>query len=177
MKNTSTFLLASLIFCLFSCKNGSTVDNSLTVDSTDTRTSSLSTPINQSFTGTYTDGDWESVKTLAEGGEIEGSGGYLAIEQKEANTLKFELSLFNGAPNYHTGTAEGMLSLQDNVATFVTTEYDGECKITFTFKGNEVHVEQVTGGDFQCGFGQGVMAFGVFKKQKEEAIFKYEGGN
>lgn len=178
MKNSSLLLLTGLLFVLFACNNSSSTDNTIAVDSTDTRAENLNPPAEQVFTGTYTNGDWEIVEKLAggEGEDDDAGGGYLAIEQKGADSLKFELTLFNGAPNYHTGTAEGMLHLKDNVATFETEEFDSKCKITFTFSGDEVKVDQVDGNDFDCGFGQGVMAFGTYKRRKNEAIFKYEGG-
>ena len=56
------------------------------------------------------------------------------------------------------------------------TEEADECKITFTFNGPDVIVKQVTGTEFVCGLGKGVYANGSYKKQSDEAIFKYEGG-
>lgn len=177
MKKTYNLLFASLVLFLFSCNSGTTTGNTSAVDSTETRAESLSPTATPSFTGTYIDGNSEIIRKLADGGQTEGAGGYLALEQSGPDSLKFELNLFKGAPNYHSGTAEGMLSLKDNVATFFSTEYgDNGCKITFTFNGDEIVVEQVEGSDIECGFGQGVVAFGTYKKDDDKAVFLYEGG-
>lgn len=167
----------ALFFAFFvvACGNDSTsteTDNTTdsTTDTTETtsvdNSSSPSTTMTGNVTGTYLWGDQEG----------EGGGGYLAIEKQDDGSLKFELDITNGAPNYHTGTATGTMPLDGNVATFETTEFDGDCKITFTFNDNSVEIKQVSGNDFECGFGQGVVAQGTYTKDKDEAIFKYEGG-
>lgn len=162
-----------LTFFVVACGNDSTsteTDTNTTTDTTETtavdNSSSPSTYTAGDVTGTYLWGDQEG----------EGGGGYLAIEQQDDGSLKFELDITNGAPNYHTGTATGTMPLDGNIATFSTTEFDGDCQITFTFNGTNVDVKQVSGNDFECGFGQGVVAQGTYTKDKDEAIFKYEGG-
>lgn len=162
------FLCFWSTLCFFvSCTNTSTPTDDQPTDSTSTSIEQPeTTPTTPTFTGTYTLDDQDG----------ESGGGYLVIEKVSDDSLKFELDINNGAPNFHSGTATGMLSLVDQTATFITTEYDGECKITFAFEGNQVTVEQVNGSDFACGFGQGVAAHGVYTKQGDEAIFRYEGG-
>lgn len=169
MKEKISILLLASSLLLFACK-GST--GTTTIDNADsTRTvSSDSNPnsnINTNITGTYVMGN--RLKESDEG------GGYFAAQQI-GDSLKFELTIMNGGPGYHSGTATGMMPLKNNVAIFTTNEFAGECQIVFTFKGNEVEVNQAKGGDFDCGFGQGVMAYGTFKKEKNEAVFEYEGG-
>ncbi|BDS09976.1 hypothetical protein [Aureispira anguillae] len=173
MKPFIHLVITLAIFSFVACTGNTndTVDNNPT-DSTTTTVDSPqlenipNTP--PSITGTYIFGDQESAK----------GGGYLAIEQQENDSLKFELDLNNGAPNYHSGSATGMMALKDNVAIFTTTEFSEEdpCKITFTFQHNTITISQEKGSEFSCGFGQGVVARGVYTKQKEEAVFKYEGG-
>lgn len=146
--------------------NNHQTDSSQTTDSTQLETSLPST--STTITGTYTFGDQEGTQ----------GGGYLAIEQLEDNQLKFELDLNNGAPSYHSGSMTGTMTLENNVAVFTTSEYSEEdpCKITFTFANNTITIEQEKGSEFSCGFGQGVVARGVYNKQQDQAVFKYEGG-
>lgn len=126
-------------------------------------------PLSENITGTYTFGDQEG----AEG------GAYLAIKEQEDDSLKFELDINVGAPNYNSGTATGVMKLENNVAIFKTTEYSEEepCSITFTFNSdNSILIEQDAGSSFSCGFGNNVFADGLYTKQKDSVIFKYEGG-
>lgn len=123
----------------------------------------------EDVSGTYIMGDQEGTE----------GGGYLAIQQLDDNQLKFELDLNNGAPNYHSGTAYGTITRDGNVAVYTTSEYamGGEsCAISFVFEPDQVGVEQKQGSDMACGFGQGVIANGTFKKTSEEAIFRHEEG-
>jgi hypothetical protein len=138
-------------------------------NSTQNQESNSSTPKN--FTGTYLFGEQGGTKR----------GGSLVIEVQKENSLKFELDINIGAPNYNSGTAVGMIKLENNVAIFKTHEYVEEtetpCTITFTFnKDHSILVTQNEGSPFSCGFGNNVFADGLFLKQNNAAIFKYEGG-
>lgn len=179
MKLLTNFLLGLTTFLLVSCNGTSTEtttpptpaqDSSATVKTDSAALKTLVTNVlPENITGSYVFGDKEG----AEG------GGYLVIERQENDSLKFELDLNLGAPNYSSGTATGMLKLEDNVAVFKTSEYSPEepCTITFTFKSdNSIEINQDAGSPFSCGFGNDVFAHGLYKKQNEEAIFKYDGG-
>lgn len=174
MKFTIQFLVFSCTCLLIACTNNTEPSNNniTTTDSTTTITDTIISTTEDyapiKVTGTYLWGDQES----------EQGGGYLVVEQQENDSLKFELGITNGAPGYHSGSATGMMALKDNVAIFTTSEFSEEnpCKIIFTFKNNAINVIQEKGSDFSCGFGQGVIASGFYTKEKEEAIFKYEGG-
>ncbi len=165
------FILATSLL-LFACKGNTGANtNPNTTDSTRTSsTNNIPVNVDAKITGTYFDGD----------GPVEAAadrvGTYLAVEQLGTDSLKFELTIVNGEPNFHSGSAAGVIPIKDNVAIFATKEFAGECQIIFTFKDKEVELNQAKGGDFDCGFGQGVMAYGTLKKQKNEAIFQYEGG-
>jgi hypothetical protein len=178
MKLLTTFFLGLTTFLLVSC-NSSTTETTTTTTTQDssataiTDSSTLKTVetnvLSENMTGTYTFGDLEGTE----------GGGYLIIEEQEDHSLKFELNLNIGAPNYNSGTATGMLKLEENVAVFSTSEYSEEepCAITFTFNSdNSILIKQGEGSSFSCGFGNRVFANGLFIKQKDEAIFKYEGG-
>ena len=103
-----------------------TQDSSATTATDSSALKTVETPVvSQNITGTYTLGDLEGTE----------GGGYLAIEKQEDDSLKFELTIKLGAPNPSSGSVTGMLSLEDNIAVFTTSEYSPEdpCAITFTF--------------------------------------------
>ncbi|MGH1336753.1 MAG: hypothetical protein ACRBFS_11560 [Aureispira sp.] len=109
------------------------------------------------------------------------AGGTLAIQLLENGRLKFELDLINGPPNHHTGTATGEMELEGNSAVFTTSEYAMEgqqpCAISFLFIDNKVEIQQEEGSDMSCGFGQGVVARGIYTKNSDQPVFNYEGSN
>jgi hypothetical protein len=133
----------------------------------------------------------ESARSMDEGG-ITGTyvskdpnspegGGYLVLQQLEDGRIKFELDLNNGPPNYHTGTATGTIELDGNEGIFTTSEYkmsedQQACVISFLFVEGAVELNQEQGSDMSCGFGQGVVATGIYNKKNSSAIFRYEGG-
>lgn len=158
---STLFVLFVFLFCN-SCSNSSTDTTTSSSDSTNT-TIENKAPLN--ITGTYVWLDQQE----------SGGGGYLAVQQQGKDSLKFELDINNGPPNYPSGSATGVIAIQNNVAIFATNEFGGDCKITFTFQENQLMIEQL-GGDVYCGFGNGVIANGIYKKDKAEAIFQYEGG-
>lgn len=178
MKLLTNFFLGLTTCLLVACGGSSTEttpspnnqDSSATVeiDSSTLKTAANNTPP-ENITGTYVFGDQESPE----------GGGYLVIERQENDSLKFELNINIGAPNYSSGTATGMMKLEKNVAVFGTREYSEKepCLITFTFnRDNSVLIKQDEGSSFSCGFGNRVFANGLYTKQKDEAIFGYEGG-
>ncbi|PYS46775.1 MAG: hypothetical protein DMF68_18060 [Acidobacteria bacterium] len=63
----------------------------------------------------------------------------------------------------NTGTADGMVTLKDNAATFVPEGTTG-CSINLKFVGNKLVVKQ-TGSDSDCGFGHNVTADGTYIKR------------
>jgi len=78
---------------------------------------------------------------------------------------------FNGTYEYrvnrelmaNTGTADGMVTLNGNTATFVPPDTQG-CSISLTFTGQKLIARQ-TGADADCGFGQNVTADGTYIKR------------
>lgn len=178
MKLITNLFLALSTFLLIACNGSSTEtttppttqDSSATTATDSSTIKTVETPVlSKNITGTYTFGDLEGTK----------GGGYLAIKKQEDDSLKFELTLNIGAPNRSSGSVTGMLFLEDNVAVFTTTEYSEEdpCAISFTFKeDNSIEIKQNEGSPFSCGFGNRVFANGLYTKQKDEAVFQYEGG-
>jgi hypothetical protein len=178
MKLLTNFFLGLTTLLLVACNGSSTEtttppitqDSSATTPTDSSALKTVETPVvSQNITGTYTFGDLEGTE----------GGGYLAIEKQEDDSLKFELTLKLGAPNPSSGSVTGMLSLEDNIAVFTTSEYSPEdpCAITFTFKeDNTIEIKQNEGSSFACGFGNRIFANGLYNKQKDEAVFEYEGG-
>lgn len=168
MKNTLLFFLA--IAFLVSCgkkTSNTTADNATTIThsnngTTDAAPNPMPAANTLALTGTYAD-----VPANAKGGREEGYQ-ELKVWGQEGNKIKFELMVQHGGPGYHSGFIDGEIEVKNNVAAMETTEYSGKCKIVFTFAGNEVAVEQVEGGDTDCGFGAGVMAGGKLMKQSSE---------
>jgi hypothetical protein len=109
--------------------------------------------------------------------EPEGSA-TLALELLDNGRLKFELNIVNGAPNFHSGTATGKLELNGNSAVYTTSEFamgdEPPCSISFLFIDNMVEIEQEAGSDMSCGFGQGVMARGIYTKTDDTPIFQFD---
>lgn len=107
-------------------------------------------------------------------------GGYLVIKVLDNGRLKFELDINNGPPNYHSGTAVGEMELDGNTAVYNTSEYamkgQDPCVISFLFVDGMVEIEQELGADMSCGFGQGVVARGIYTKKNDTPMFQYEGG-
>jgi hypothetical protein len=178
MKLLTNFFLGLTIFLLVSCTGNSTEtppptptqDSSATVVTDSAALKTVTTDVlSENITGTYIFGDKEGTE----------GGGYLVIQKQADESLKFELDINIGAPNYNSGTATGTIKLEDNVAVFNTNEFSEEkpCTITFTFNSdNSIEIKQGDSSPFSCGFGNQVFAHGLYKKQKDEAIFKYEGG-
>ena len=69
----------------------------------------------------------------------------------------------HGELTANTGTADGMVTLKDNAATFVPEGTTG-CSINLKFEGNKLIVKQ-TGSDSDCGFGHNVTADGTYIKR------------
>ncbi len=103
----------------------------------------------KNFTGTY---------IMDLGNE---AGGKLMVIHTPDNKLRFGLECNRGAPSYNSGEASGTISVKDATATFSTTEFGGECRITFEFQRDRVVISQ-TGSDADCGFGFGVHCDGKY---------------
>ncbi|MDQ3817673.1 MAG: hypothetical protein M3362_08290, partial [Acidobacteriota bacterium] len=69
----------------------------------------------------------------------------------------------NGQLTANTGTADGMVTLKNNEATFVPEGTQG-CSISLKFAGNKLIVKQ-SGSDADCGFGHNVTADGTYIKR------------
>jgi hypothetical protein len=102
------------------------------------------------FTGTY---------VMDQGDK---AGGTLMVLYLPENKLKFELECHRGAPSYNSGEASGIIAVRNAAGMFRTTEFGGECEITFAFQKSGVTISQ-NGSDSDCGFGFGVRCDGHYR--------------
>lgn len=186
IKHLLLLLAFSSLSLLMSCGEDGPAEGS--TDPTEQADSSTTAPNPAEGTSEYN--GQEKARTLSDDaisgtyvykdqGNPEG-GGYLVIQVLDNGRLKFELDINNGPPNYHSGTAVGEMELDGNTAVYNTSEYamqgQDPCVISFLFVDGMVEIEQEQGVDMSCGFGQGVVARGIYTKKNDTPIFQYEGG-
>ena len=68
----------------------------------------------------------------------------------------------------NSGLAHGHLTIQKGHASFETTEFDGKCRIDFTFTSKTVVVKQSVGDWDACGFGHSIIADGTFTRTSRQ---------
>src|SRR5262245_15939061 len=91
-----------------------------------------------------------------------GAGGTLQVRQFSPNRIEFDLDFNRGAPSYNMGFAHGTIEVNNGIAVYRVTEYNGPCEIRFDFRANVVNIKQ-NGDDFACGFGHGVDCSGAYR--------------
>jgi hypothetical protein len=116
-------------------------------------------PSNISITGTYTYDNGDR------------GNGELKISQVAADKFKFKLLVIGGAPAHNSGALDGTVNLSPkNVGSFSMKKYSGECTLQFSW-GDEVTIRTLKGDAAACGFGNNVMADGVYKRKSFEDPF------
>ena len=104
-------------------------------------------------------------KTEKKGGDIYGYYGQIQVKRilLEKIVMTFEFNV--GAPTYNSGSFVDTLNYNNNRAIYTDPELDTTCKITFDFGKKGVFVKEET-ADFNtgCGFGNGVVAIGFYKR-------------
>jgi uncharacterized protein YecT (DUF1311 family) len=93
----------------------------------------------------------------------------ISFKQISKDKIQFELFVNRGAPSFNMGMAKGEIFIKNNIALYEAKEY-GKCKILIRFSGNNVTL--IT-QDSNCGFGNGVMADGVFFKESNNFTSVY----
>jgi uncharacterized lipoprotein YehR (DUF1307 family) len=106
----------------------------------------------------------EGIYTGAYGFEYEG-GAFcrLLVIQKSDIEIDFELYCNRGSPSYNMGYALDTIPLSENVATYSSSSFGGECKITFEFQEDKVVVTHEVEAWKYCGFGGNVSAYGTYE--------------
>ena len=73
----------------------------------------------------------------------------------------FYIKIQKGGPSYSSGTLLGRARIDNGVATFIDSE--NYCKLSLTFTKNSLIVRSLQ-GQYECGFGGGVIADGTYKR-------------
>jgi len=77
------------------------------------------------------------------------------------DAAEFELDVSRGGPSYNSGFTAGRMVLRSGRWSWETKEYDGLCRLVFTFEQRLVRITQV-GDSGACGFGYGVSSDGDY---------------
>jgi hypothetical protein len=129
---------------------------------------SVTSPASAGQPGSDTANDFTGTYVMDQGNK---AGGTLMVIHLPENKVKFELECHRGAPSYNEGEASGTIEVRKAAGIFRTTEFGGECEITFAFQKNGVTISQ-KGSDTDCGFGFGVRCDGRYrlKSRKQPKI-------
>jgi hypothetical protein len=100
-------------------------------------------------------GTWQDSRTKKPSSEL------LTIDHGNGD-VEFQFDLWGGPHAYNSGGMIGHLSVRDGKAIFETTEYEGLCRIEFSFTPKQVTVRQTVGSWAECGFGHSILADGTF---------------
>ena len=104
-------------------------------------------------------------KTEKKGGDIYGYDGQIQVKRISHEKIIMTFLFNMGAPSYNSGSFVDTLNYNNNRAIYTDPELDTTCKITFNFGKKGVFVKEET-ADFNtgCGFGNGVVAIGFYKR-------------
>jgi peptide methionine sulfoxide reductase MsrB len=85
----------------------------------------------------------------------------------EGNKYRFWLDVDKGWPSYNLGTTDGTITFMKDTASFDNTYEDAKksCILKFRVTKNAVHISSQSASS-DCGFGNAVMADGVYTKWK-----------
>lgn len=115
-------------------------------------------------------GTYEMVsKTIKKGGDVYGYAGEIQVKELPNNRIVLSFFITKGAPSYNSGSFVDTMDLANNLAIYTDKEFDPSCKITLQFTAKGIQLKQESNHDyFECGFGNGVVAHGFFKRVSSE---------
>ena len=100
------------------------------------------------------------------------SYGELKISQLSSEKFKFSFDLTSGPPAHNQGSLEDIGTFKgQNEGTFSMNKYGGECTLSFIFNKDNATIKTTKGDAAVCGFGNRVMADGVFKRKSFDDPF------
>ena len=104
--------------------------------------------------------------TTMRGEDFYGTLGRVQVKMVSGDTLVLTLGIVNGAPGYHSGYLVDTLRYDDSSAIYKAPAFiDQDCRIVFQFSDEGITVVQSPIGSVGgCGFGQGVVADGFYRK-------------
>ncbi len=83
--------------------------------------------------------------------------GSLEVSRASSEAIRFKLLIVGGAPAFNHGLLEGEARLTaPNVYEYATKQYGGPCRISFTFRYEEVEAYLEEGNAANCGLGNGI---------------------
>ncbi|MEO5946768.1 MAG: hypothetical protein ABIP79_08120 [Chitinophagaceae bacterium] len=96
-------------------------------------------------------------------------GGVLVLMKMEGNTYRFWLDVLKGSPGFNRGETDGTIIFTGDTASFDNTFENAEspCVLRFQKKGQTITIHSQS-TSFNCGFGNGVTADGVYRWKKQQ---------
>jgi hypothetical protein len=96
-------------------------------------------------------------------------GGVLVLLKMEGNQYRFWLDVLTGPPGYNRGETDGTITFYGDTAFFDNTFEDAEnpCILKFRKSGKSISIMS-RAASFNCGFGNGVHADGIYEWQKQQ---------
>ena len=114
------------------------------------------------------DGTYELVsKTVTKGDDIYGYSGKVQAKELEDQQIILSFFITKGAPSYNLGSFVDTLAYRENTAVYTYQLDSNRCQISFRFTTKGIEVKQGDDASY-CGFGNGVIAHGFFKKTSSE---------
>jgi hypothetical protein len=83
--------------------------------------------------------------------------GKVKVQKLSQNQIKVSIFVVGGEPSHNTGEFMKVIKINNGVSTY----HSGDCGLKFVFSSNAVRVTQT---DWNCEFGAGVSADGLYKK-------------
>ena len=112
----------------------------------------------EAYQGVYTYGDYNPIYLAEDDGTVDSSFSYCSYGQLELNwqndSLHFNIEVCNAT--YHVGAVSGALTFTSDTTAVFKDEMDDDlmkCHLEFSFRGEEIHVEEV-----DCGAWHGARA-------------------
>lgn len=106
-------------------------------------------------------------------GEKAGNG-QLTFVQIDQQTARFALEIIGSGEVPNMGFLQDTLKLEGNnsEAWYTSTEYGGTCQLRFKIAGDQIEIITEQGGSASCGFGNRIIADGIYSKTSEEVSFE-----
>lgn len=115
-------------------------------------------------------GTYELVsKTVKKGDDVYGYAGEIQVKELPNNRIVLSFFITKGAPSYNLGSFVDTLDYSKNTAVYKLQQDSVRCEISFLFNDKGIQVKQESNDDYYgCGFGDGVVAHGSFKRVSNE---------
>ena len=103
------------------------------------------------------------------GDDVYGYAGEIQVKELPNNRIVLSFFITKGAPSYNLGAFIDTLNYSKNTAVYKLQQDSARCEISFLFNDKGIQVNQESSDYFYgCGFGNGVVAHGFFKRVSNE---------